>query len=230
MEIISDQKITDSILFKLERIKYEKEHNEIIKLFPLEKIFIWGGFIRDCIVEKEYGLSIQTKDLDLLVDDLSFEKKTNHLERRIFSGKGSLKLTSLNFNIDILNLQEIYFLNQTPPLEKNLENALKGVDFSTSSLAYNLKSGHLYNYRALQDIYKKEINVLNNYMKVGPTIAKLIIHANKMNFNLGKSAKEYIKNNYSEKIEGDILEYLGIKNQTSFFPTIKEEIGNLLKK
>jgi len=232
MKLIDNNEFIKSIYNNLERMPPEakRDFTSINKIFLESDINIMGGFVRDSILEVLYGYNFPINDLDILITDKNFVEKTNYFEKKHFSKLGGLKFKYNNFSIDLFGINQIYFLNENPFLAKNLENVLKGVDISTSAIAYNIGKGEIYDESAMEGIYKKEVNILNpEVVDSGTTITRLIIHADKMNFKIGEIGIKYIKENYSSKAEKEIKDYLKYKEITHLFPLVKKTLGFILK-
>ncbi len=232
MQIFNDIRFRKSIEENLNKIpeKSKADFSKIKKLFPLNQIYILGGFVRDSILQVLYNYRFPLNDLDILIDDKTFGYKIKNFPRESLSRFGGLKFKYGNFSIDVFGMENIFFLKDNPKLEKNLENVLKGCDISTSALAYNLEKERFYGCNASKDIFNREVNLTNhNYLEIGPSISRLILHADKMNFKIGEKGGNYIKKNYSEKIDKEILDYLKYKKVEHLFPLIKDKIVSIMK-
>lgn len=227
MKEIKNKEFKKRIIKNLDSLD-EKPKKDFMKIFSLfNKSYIIGGFVRDSILQELYEYKFPLNDLDILVSDKNFKEKTKNFPNTNKSRFGSLKLKYNNFDIDVMEFSQVYFLKN----KKNLENFLKGCDLSTSSIAYDLEKNKLYNYQAIEDIYKKEINLIQNNLFISPTICRLILHADKMDFKLGDSAKKYIKKNYSknpEKINKEIKEFVEYKKIQHTLPLIENTIKSMV--
>lgn len=228
MEEIKDNEFKKSIIKNLDSLskKPKKDFQKTYSLF--DKSYIIGGFVRDSILQVMYDYEFPINDLDILIKDKNFNKKAEKFKKKSKSRFGSMKLKYPKFDMDIIEFSQVYFLREKKL--KNIESFLNGCDLSTSSLIYDIDKNKIYNKQAIEDINEKEINVLNNNTLKAPTICRLILHADKMNFKIGKSGRDYIKNNYSLEIESAIRMFLEYKKIKHTYPLIKNKIDSIIKK
>lgn len=234
MEIISDERFRKSIENNLVKIPpaVRRDFFDIIRNnFPVENIYILGGFVRDSISAVLYNYDFPINDLDLLIDDPEFNPFAEKFQKENLSRFGGFKFKYSGFSMDVFGMDNIFFLKDNLALEKNIENVLKGCDLTTSAFGYNLSSKEIYSVDAMKDIYRKEVNVNDcSYLKAAPTISRLILHADKMNFDIGKSGINYIKKNYSPKLDKEIMDFLKYKEVEHTFPLIKQHINEIILK
>lgn len=231
MDVIFNRSFQRVILYNLEKMHPEAKKGffEITRNFPFEDIYILGGFVRDSILKFVYNYNFPINDLDILVDDPKFNSFSESFQKDNISRLGGLKFNYPSFSIDVFGMDNIFFFKDNSKLDKNLENVLIGCDISTSCFAYNLASKNIYSVGAMEDILKREININNHlYMEAAPTISRLILHADKMGFNIGESGVNYIKDNYSSEVDKKILEFLKYKNIERLFPLIKSNINKII--
>jgi len=231
MEVIFNNDFNYSIKDNLKRMPSgaRVDFAGITHDFSFKDIYVMGGFVRDSILQVLYGYNFPINDLDILIDNSKFVEIAKKYSKENFSRFGGLKFKYPGFSMDVFGMNNIFFLKDKPELEKILDNVLNGCDLSTSALGYNLSSRKIYSVGAIEDIYKKEINVNNHsYMKAGPTISRLILHADKMGFKIGETGIDYIKENYSSKLDNDILEFLKYKEVSHLFSLIKENINKII--
>lgn len=206
--------------------KQKKDFFKIRTLF--DKNYIMGGFVRDSILQVEYGYSFPFNDLDILVEDKDFDSKLkNNFNQKNKSRFGGLKLKYNNSETDVFGMNKIFYFIEHPEIEKNLENVLKGADLTTSAFAYDIERNKIYyGHNALEDVFNKEVNVGWDNGAISATISRLIIHADKMGFKIGEKGKEYLKQNYSESLDPGIKDYLEYKNVSHLFPVIKKKLNS----
>lgn len=229
MKVLVNRNFSDSIVNNLNMIPNSaKKDLELLKsLFPKET-YIVGGFVRDSLLKKICGYDFPINDLDIVIDSANFHKKIVNFQNENRSSLGSLKLKYNDFSTDIMCLHDVYFLGNSK--NKSIENFLEGVDFSTSALAYNLSENKIYDSGALESINKKEINVIgNSLMKSAPTITRLILHSDKMDFKIGERGLQYVKENYSKNLDSEIKDWLDYKEIPHLFPFVKNKINSILK-
>lgn len=228
MEEIENQKFKKRIIKNLDSLSKDpkKDFQKTYSLF--DKSYIIGGFVRDSILQVMYNYKFPINDLDILIKDKNFNKKAEKFQKQSKSRFGSTKLKYPDFDMDIIEFSHVYFLKDQK--NKNIENFLNGCDLSTSSFVYDIDKNKIYNKQAIDDIRKKEINILNKNTIKAPTICRLILHADKMKFKIGKSGKDYIKSNYSLELESAIRKFLEYKNIKHTYPLIKNKIDSIIKK
>lgn len=232
MKIFGDTIFQKNLENNLEKMPFESkvDFSRIMEIFPLKKINIIGGFVRDSILQVLIDYDFPVNDLDVLVEDLEFENKTKEFSQKNRSRFGGLKFEYDNFSIDFFGLENIFYLKDNPNLEKNLENVLKGCDLTTSAIGYNLEENKFYSLGAIEDIYKKTINInTHKYLKVAPTISRLILHADKLGFELSKNSLNYIKKNYSPEIDNEINDFLSYKKIGYLFEQVKDRIEDIVR-
>jgi len=210
-------------------IEAQKDFNKIKEIFPLNKINILGGFTRDSILQVLYGYNFPVNDLDILVETKDFENQTKSFPQENRSRFGGLKFEYKNFSMDFFGLNQIFYLRDNPNLNKNLENVLKGCDLTTSAIGFNLRNNTFHSVHAFRDIYRKEINVNpHDYLKIAPTISRLILHSDKMNFRVGDSGIKYVKENYSSELDKEIKEFLEYKKVGHLFDFVKGKVNEII--
>ncbi len=232
MDVLKDKRFYRTLGKNLKEIPLEakKDFDRIRRTFFEKEINIIGGFVRDSILEVLYNYQFPINDLDILLESSDFEEKIKIFPKENVSRFGGLKFKYDNFSMDIFSLNKIFFLRDNPQLDKNLENVLIGCDLSTSAVGYNLGTGEIYDVGAIKDIHNKEINVNNHaYLEAGPTISRLILHADKMGFKIGKKGIDYIRNNYGSNVDGEIIKFLEYKNVGHLFSLVKGKVDSIMK-
>ena len=225
MKEINNKKFNKRIIKNLDNLKenVKNDFNKINSCF--DKKYILGGFVRDSILQVLYEYNFPLNDLDISIESKDFDFKIKNFPKNKFSRFGGLKLEYSNFEIDVFDLENIFFLKENPCIKKNLENVLKSCDLTTSALAYDLAENKIYSFRAIEDIYKKEINVSNDNGEIVPTLCRLILHSDKMNFKIGKTGINYIKKNYSPEKDKEIKDFLEYKNIPHLFSLVKKYLN-----
>ncbi len=185
--------------------KLREDFFEIISTF--EKVYIVGGFVRDSILQILYDYNFPINDLDVLIEDSDFDNVFKKYQKNK-SRFGGLKFNYGSFEMDVFEMSNIFYLKDFPREEKTLESFLERVDVSTSAFAYDFGKDRLYENCALKDVKNKKINLLNDQGEVAPTIVRLILHSDKMGFEIGESGLKYIKENYSPEIDSEIRAFL----------------------
>jgi len=231
MQIILDERFQKSIKNNLSEIPKEANRDflKVKKLFPLDRIYILGGFVRDSILRVLYNYNFPINDLDLLIDDTRFDNLIRIFHKENISRFGGLKFKYPGFSMDVFSMNNVFFLKDNPKLDKTLENVLRGCDLSTSALGYNLDTRIIYSVGAMEDIHERRINVINHpYMESAPTISRLILHSDKMGFKIEESGIDYVRKNYLPELDKEIMNFLKYKEVEHLFPLIKKNIESVL--
>jgi tRNA nucleotidyltransferase/poly(A) polymerase len=231
MQIILDERFQKSIENNLNNVPKEANMNfmNVKKLFPLDRMYVLGGFVRDSILRVLYNYNFPINDLDLLIDDARFDDVIRIFHKENISRFGGLKFKYPGFSMDVFSMNNVFFLKDKPELDKNLENVLRGCDLSTSALGYNLDTRVIYSVGAMEDIHERRINVINHsYMEAAPTISRLILHSDKMGFKIEESGIDYIRRNYSTQLDKKIIDFLNYKEVGHLFSLIKKNIELIL--
>jgi tRNA nucleotidyltransferase/poly(A) polymerase len=195
IEINTDQRLTEAVKRTTDEHQYAEEVYKIIKKLDGINSFLCGGSVRDPIVKVMYGTENRINDFDFLVDD-SKEKidfKKLFPECKTYTRFGSPKLKPFqDLTIDIFPFSNATTLKKIKA-SVSLETFLKSVHITTSAIAYNLKENKIYSCEGLEDIRKKQVDILYSQGETKPALmATLILHSEKLDFRLGQKAKDFI--------------------------------------
>ena len=135
-------------------VKYVVEHfkktpqrillHELVNLIGENcRFYIYGGYIRDLMIEYFYKIQLQKKDIDIIVDsDVPIEPCLKGLPG--FIGKTSLggirwyPTSKNNLYVDIWRIQKnINIVIQN--IKPTIENAIKGPVFNLNRICFDLK-------------------------------------------------------------------------------------------
>jgi tRNA nucleotidyltransferase/poly(A) polymerase len=217
MKILQDKRFSKAIQQNLEESPFFEYVQRVIDALKGEKVYFWGGAVRDPIVNVLYGLDYETRDFDLTINDseknMDFRKIFNGFEGVYYSRHGTPKWKPINgLEVDIGPFSAATIYRRQPKLPINLETALVSVDITTSAIAYDLKNKTIYSVEALEGIHKKEVNVLYEHGEEQAVImCRLILHGNKLGFEIGQKGRKFIKERYSSNQDRNIKRYLEYK-------------------
>jgi len=217
MKILQDERFSKAIQQNLEESPFFEYVQRVIDALKGEKVYFWGGAVRDPIVNVLYGLDYETRDFDLTINDseknMDFRKIFNGFEGVYYSRHGTPKWKPINgLEVDIGPFSAATIYRRQPKLPINLETALVSVDITTSAIAYDLKNKTIYSVEALEGIHKKEVNVLYEHGEEQAVImCRLILHGNKLGFEIGQKGRKFIKERYSSNQDRNIKRYLEYK-------------------
>jgi tRNA nucleotidyltransferase/poly(A) polymerase len=224
VKISRDQRFIDAIQRNLEESPYCKYVERVLEILDGKVVYLWGGAVRDPIVRELYGLNFETRDFDLTVDDskekVDLWRLFKGLKGMYSSRFGTPKWRPIKgLEIDIGPFSAATILKRkTLPI--NLETILISVDVTTSAIAYGLKDKTIYSVKALEDIKKKEVNVLHPYGDdPSALMCRLVLQADHLGFKIGEKGRSHIAERYSPDLDGRIrrfLEYKGVKRRFPF--------------
>jgi hypothetical protein len=204
--------------------------NEILGEYPS---YLWGGAVRDPLVKAKYGRNGETKDFDILVDDLQgridFRKLLKGLNDIFYTRFGSPKWRPENgLEIDIAPFSNATKLRNGEQLPISLDTALQSCDFTTSAIAYGLQDRTVYSCGAIEGIDKQEMDVLYpNGDEAHILMSRTIILAERLGFQVGSSAIRFIAEGYSQDLDIHIKRYLEYKGLEAKFEHVVEELRNI---
>jgi tRNA nucleotidyltransferase/poly(A) polymerase len=222
VEISRDRSFIDAIQRNLENSRYHRYLERVLEILEDRVVYLWGGAVRDPIVREMYDQKVETRDFDFTVDD---SEKRIDLNRLLVGLEG---LTSSRFGtpkwkpakgleIDIwpFSAGTIFRIKNLPV---NLENVLRSVDVTTSALAYGIDDKTIYSVEALNDIERKEVNVLNQYGEdPSALMCRLVLQSHRLKFEVGKKGRVYVAKRYSPDLDLGIKRYLNYKGAKPLF-------------
>lgn len=217
MKILQDERFSRAIQQNLEESPFFEYVQRVIDALKGENVYFWGGAVRDPIVNVLYGLDYETRDFDLTIDDsekeMDFRKIFNGFGGIYYSRHGTPKWKPINgLEVDIGPFSAATIYKRQPKLPRNLETALVSVDITTSAIAYDLEDGLIYSVEALEGIQKKEVDILYEHGEEQAVImCRLILHGNKLDFEIGQKGRKFITERYSSNQDGNIKRYLEYK-------------------
>jgi hypothetical protein len=210
-----DPELVAAVRSNLEGSRYNHYVQEILERLEGHTSYLWGGAVRDPIVEKRHGRSLEeTRDFDILVDDS--EKSFDFI--RLLQGLGHLYCTRLGspklkpesgVKISITPFSSKSRLRNGKELPVCLETALWSCELTTSAIAYGIKDKTIYSALALEGIDEKEIELLYPRGEDPPVLmCKLMLQSDKLGFGIGDWAKELIVREYHPGSDNYIIGYM----------------------
>jgi tRNA nucleotidyltransferase/poly(A) polymerase len=232
LEISRYQGFVDAIKKNLEGSPYHEYVARVLEILYGKTIYLWGGAVRDPIARELYGLKFETRDFDLTVDDskerINLTGLLKGLEGIHYSRFGTPKwkpTEGLEIDVGPFSAGTI-FKKQNLPI--NLENTLISVDVTTSAIAYGLVDETIYSVKGLDDIRKREVNVLNPYGEnPSALMCRLVLHANHLRFEIGKEGRIYIAERYSPDLDNDIRKFLEYKKAQHLFAFVLNKLKQI---
>lgn len=236
MKTIQDERFSMAIQQNLEGSPFYKYVQRVIDALKSEKVYFWGGAVRDPIINVLHGLDHEIRDFDLTVDDseksINFKKIFDGFEGMYYSRHGTPKWKPINgVEIDIGPFSAATVLRKNPELQVNMETILSSVDITTSAIAYDLEKKAVYSVEALEGIQKKEVNVLYEHGEEPAVImCRLVLHGNKLGFEIGQRGKKFIAERYSPSQDAIIKRYLEYKKLEGLSPLVTGKLKRIQQK
>lgn len=195
-------------------ISDKPEVGEIIRRVGEDGLYLIGGAVRDSVVNFLYGKSLDISDYDFFSSSKSSEdlrKIFADYENVLFSRFGNPKFYFDGFEIDLVSFdntiaENVFHKNPT------IEGVLSSSDINTSSIGYSIFNSDFYSCWAMEGILNSRVDIVNSTSLVAD-LSRLILHSNKLDFNLGEKSLEFISENYCEDLDCEILSYLDYKNK-----------------
>ncbi len=233
MRVIDNERFVKRIQDNLENSQFYPYVVRVFERLQGLKVYMWGGAVRDPIVQKLHGTSFEMRDFDFTIDD----SQTPINFSQLFAGFGDTVITRHNtikwkpeigFEIDIGKFSIANIYKRNPDLPRNLCNTLKSVDVTTSANAYDLETRLIYSEKGLEGIEKKEVDVLYQLdQKPVSIMCKLVLHSHKLKFNIGPKGLAYIAHHYSKAMDDKVRQQLVYKQQEEKFPFVKQKLEEI---
>lgn len=202
-------------------------------------IYLWGGSLRDSVVEQILGKEFdENRDIDILVDDSQLEADLKnllgHLDNISFYKNGISKIKiGKDFTIDISkfsNSQEFHnipYVGFNKASILNPEEVLKKCDFTVNSMMYDLGKNVIYDYLALDDIRSQQIDLLCPREKPYTLMCRIILLSEKLGFKIGNNAKKFIAMNYHKELDDDIQSYMNYRGSINKYQFLIERLREI---
>jgi len=122
-----------------------------------------------------------------------------------------------DIEIDITTTSNSNPIKNGKKVKPSLNLFLKTCDFNTGSIAYDIKKKIIYDFRAINGIKNKRIEIIGGNDPIYKIILRLVLQSKRLDFLLGKKEIRLIKNKYSKGLDKDIKKYLISKNRLKDF-------------
>lgn len=140
------------------KIKSDKILSLIAEKFPDNKIYVVGGFVRDCLMGKE------SHDRDLIIADMDANLFAQKLNSMFESTLITLDEENKIYRLVLKNSEDIHnpeMLDVTVPLENSIERDLMRRDLTINAIAADIKTGEVIDlFGGVADIRRKELNYI----------------------------------------------------------------------
>ncbi len=206
IEKITNSKYVDAIKKNFENSLFFPSLRLVMSRFEAFPLFLWGGAVRNPILREIYPdfKEVETSDFDLMIDDSEKEVVfDNHLKdiksikiNRYGHPKWKIKKY---LEVDIGLFSDANKLRNGEEVPVCIETVVEGADLNTSAIGYDIKNATIYSYGAIEAYKKREVDI--NYPEGNDCHAQMprvILHAEKLGFQLGKNAINLIKNEYTQ--------------------------------
>ena len=211
------------------RRSLEKDPNKILVDYVVEELlegrfdcYLIGGRTRDGLRIEHFGTNgVKFSDYDIWVRDseelgeLDLEGLfRNHKKEVAINRFGHPKWCVNGIEIDVGLISSCNLLNAGLDFPRNIKTAIKGSDLTTSSLAYGLQDGKLYDHLTIESLTKEVVDV-NFVASDQPHIlmARLLLHAERFNFAIGEQGLALVKDFYDIELDPKISDYLTYKGE-----------------
>ena len=141
-----------------EKIKSDKILSKIAEKFPDTEIYVVGGFVRDCLMNKE------SYDRDLIVINEDAKDFSHKLEKIFDSTFIPLDDENKIYRLVLKDSENIHnpdMIDVTNPIEGSLERDLRRRDLTINAIAVNIHTGEITDmFGGVADIKNKTINYI----------------------------------------------------------------------
>lgn len=162
------------------------------------KLYIVGGFVRDCINSYVNGANIKPNDIDIVISGRLDSKIWNRISGRL--GRTALGgyrwfPDKCPLYIDFWPLEDTFFLadNGARP---TIKNYLFGSDFNVNKIAFDINKKMLVDYGGIAGIINKNIDYCpgwNEDKRLYLHAVKLFMLSAKSGFSISKKSMEVMK-------------------------------------
>lgn len=213
VEKITEPRFVNAVRKNFEDSMFYPSLRLVLSRFKEFSVFLWGGAVREPILKEMYPeyKERETYDFDLMVDD-SINKVVfnDHLKdiKSIFInryGHPKWKIKKYLVEVDIGLFSDANRIRNGDDVPLCIETVVEGADINTSAVAYDIKNRVLYSYGAFEAYKEKEVDI--NYPQGNDCHAQMprvVLHAEKLNFSLGKRAVDLIREKYTSESKREI--------------------------
>lgn len=200
---MSDQKLVDLITSRLNEFLAREDVQKPVRLMRSlipegAELFLYGGAIRNMVIDIFFGAAPNTADLDFVIGNLNQSVKLENLfsaQKFCSIDLGGIRWYPENteFSFDLCLLQD-FLLIKKYRLEPNVASLLRSTDFTVNAIVYDIQRGILHQRRCICDIEKRllDFNTLMIYDKL-ILIYRILIMSHKTNFILSENVFRFLK-------------------------------------
>jgi hypothetical protein len=234
---IREKELLQAVQAHLQKDAHSPYVNELLgKELKGYDVYLWGGAVRDPLVNQLYNKDIHTTDFDLLVDDSKKEFPLSRLmaglEGMVINSFGSPKWKPKpDIEIDIVPFSNAMMIRNKETEENSIGTMLKSCEFNTGAIAYLLNNPAIYSYGAIEAIRKKEVEI--GYIKgasIAMLMSRLVLQPEKLGFTIGEKARKFIAERYSRALDQRIKAYLDYKQLGENYEHVVKSLRELQKK
>jgi hypothetical protein len=231
---VADKNLIDAVRDNMSLNQFDQAFKKLSESLDNCKCFLVGGSVRDPIINKLYGQKITSNDFDIIVDDtlspLNSPRFAKNLGGPITMNRfGGLKWLPIpQLEIDISSLSSLPSRPGFDPSEGLLHFWLKTSNFDTGSIVFDTKDNLIWDYKAMDAIKCRKIELMN--LNEDPIIAitRLALQSHKLGFSLGPRATALVQNTYSMKTYKKIQDFLIYKNRISDYDLVLSKLDTFL--
>ena len=185
---------------------------EIKRRVGPHRVYLWGGMVRDPIINALRNTTLTSKDCDLLIDDqeIDLEEELRGIPYQRTKHGAPRWIVQPNIEIDLVS-----FSHTHPNKEKiTLQETLQYTDVTPTKAAYQLATKQLFDAGAIQAIRTGTIDI--NYFReelAEALLCRVARQAHRFNFEIGTRARQYIQDHYDEDMKTNITNFYHAKNK-----------------
>ena len=159
---------------------------------------LFGGAIRNLILQRVHGSSPETRDLDFVIAGLTPDVRLQRClprRERVVTEMGGIRWQPKDspFSFDLCRLSDFVIFRMFP-MPATLENLLANIDFSANAVIYDPATDHLYERGCREAIYARrfDFNTLRLCDKLISTY-RILVLSHKLDFVLSERVFHYLR-------------------------------------
>lgn len=134
---------------------------EFVQKNSTGNIWIIGSLIYRNMINEIYGMSLEIKDFDFIVEKIEPSILPSADIKMELNNYGNLKIKGSLGKIDIVPITNIHSIKRRN-LSPNIENYLSGTPLGVQSVIFNTKDQKIIGEKSIESILKKEV-AINNF-------------------------------------------------------------------